>query len=278
MKRLLKVSPDKNHQALFQPGGDSSRWLGLEVLRIDGGSDWKGELGDREGVLVILCGRLSVAIETGETMEWKDLGERADVFGGRPTAVYLPRRSRVRVRAESSAEAVLASAPCDTDLPAARIAPEDVKLISSGEANWRRDVRLVVPPGSYVTQRLIVGETVNPPGNWSGIPPHKHDESSAKENFLEEFYLYKTRPSDGFGIQLTYRKGEEEACFVKDNDVVLFQSGYHPTVAAPGVAVYYLWVLAGRKKDYNLSIDERFSWVPSAEAVLKELKKAQSSM
>jgi 5-deoxy-glucuronate isomerase len=139
-------------------------------------------------------------------------------------------------------------------------------------SNWRRDVRLVIPPGSPMSQRLIVGETLNPPGNWSGIPPHKHDVVNDVENFLEEFYLFKTKPADSYGLQLMYKGEEGQGHIIGDDDVTVMLQGYHPTVASPGTTICYLWVLSGEDKAYNISIDPRFAWVSTAEAVLKEEK------
>jgi 5-deoxy-glucuronate isomerase len=133
-------------------------------------------------------------------------------------------------------------------------------------------VRLVIPPGSPISSRLIIGETINPPGNWSGIPPHKHDVITEKENVLEEFYLFKAKPSDGYGIQLLNDDGKDTAHVIGENDVAILTSGYHPTAAAPGVTIAYLWVLSGDNKAYDITIDPRFAWVPAAEAVLKEMK------
>jgi 5-deoxy-D-glucuronate isomerase len=52
----------------------------------------------------------------------------------------------------------------------------------------------------------------------------------------------------------------------------VFLSGYHPTVAAPGTTVCYLWALAGDSKAYNVISDPRFGWVSTAEAVIKEMQ------
>jgi 5-deoxy-glucuronate isomerase len=93
------------------------------------------------------------------------------------------------------------------------------------------------------------------------------------ENTLEEFYLFKTRPSDGYAVQLVYRNGQGQGYIVGNDEVIVFQSGYHPTVAAPGTMVYYLWALSGSSKAYDVTIDPRFSWVGNAEAVFKEMQR-----
>jgi 5-deoxy-glucuronate isomerase len=287
MKPVFKVLPISGHQSIFQPGEHAIGWLGLEILRLEGGESWEGTLRDEEAALVILSGRCDIAVQgpdaspdpvegfvegtNGETVRWTGLGSRADMFSGPPTAVYAPSRSTLQVVADGSVELAIAKTPSDSELRPALIQPTDVKVVSSGVANWRRDVRLVIPPGSILSQRLIVGETLNPPGNWSGIPPHKHDEITPHENFLEEFYLFKARPADSFGLQVMYRDSEGQGYMVGNDTVTVMQSGYHPTVAAPGTTLCYLWVLSGEDKAYDISLDPRFTWLSNAEAVMREI-------
>jgi 5-deoxy-glucuronate isomerase len=270
MSPVFKAAPKAGHQSIFQTGEQDIRWLGLEVLRLEKGETWEGSLAGEEAALVLLSGRADIEVEAGKKEAWKSLGERGDIFSGAPAAVYAPRNSTIKIKALSKLEIAIAKAPCEQDHPAVLIQPSDVKVVSSGMANWRRDVRLIIPPGSPISQRLIVGETLNPPGNWSGIPPHKHDQVTQGENFLEEFYFFKTRPADSFGLQLMYKDGEGLGHMVTNDDVTVMLNGYHPTVASPGTAICYLWVLAGDVKDYSLVIDPRFGWVGNAEAVLKE--------
>lgn len=273
MIKKLKVHPQSGHQTVFHSGADELNWLGLDILRLDAGDSWQGNLNGEEAALVALSGRFAVEIENSKSAAWSGLGARGDIFSGSPWAVYAPRNSRFTVTAESSLELAVAKAPCNADLPPTIIKPEDVRIVSAGVANWRRDVRLVIPPGSPISQRLIVGETLNPPGNWSGIPPHKHDEMSGKENILEEFYLFKVKPVEGYGVQLGYKQGQEESHVIHNDDVYLMQNGYHPTVAAPGTTLCYLWVLSGESKTYSISTDPIFDWVGNAEAILKEVQR-----
>ena len=267
------IKPQSGHQTVFRLGENGIAWLGLEILRLEAGETWQGTLADVEAALVALSGRFAVAINGARSAEWNGLGGRPDIFSATPWAVYVPRNSRFKVTAESKLELAIATAPCDQDLPPAVVKPEEVRVVNVGAANWRRDVRLVIPPGSPLSQRMIVGETINPPGNWSGIPPHKHDQITNKENFLEEFYLYKAKPANGYGVQVGYKEDQEETYIIHNDDVFLMQNGYHPTVAAPGVTLGYLWVLSGDSKVYNIVTDPRFDWVSSAEAILKEIQR-----
>lgn len=271
MSPIFKLSPERGHQTVFQPGDNDTQWLGLEFLRLEAGGDWQGNLGDEEAALVILSGSCAITVTGKGADTWAGLGSRADIFSGSATAVYAPRQSELQVTAESKLELAIAKAPCETDFPPALIKPDDVKVISAGVANWRRDVRLIIPPGSPISQRLIVGETLNPPGNWSGIPPHKHDEITEVENLLEEFYFFKVKPASSYGLQMLYRDGQGQGHIVGNDEVVML-SGYHPTVAAPGTTICYLWALSGDSKAYNIAIDPRFEWVSNAEAVFKEMQ------
>ncbi len=272
MGLLFKIPPGNGHRSVFEPGEHSIRWLGLDILRLEAGENWHGDMDEEEATLVILSGRCTISVIGEETVKWEGLGGRGDVFSGSPTAMYAPRQSRLEVTAGSRLELTIVKAPCEVSLSPTVITPGDVQPVSVGMMNWQRDVRPIIPPGSPVSQRLIVGETLNPPGNWSGIPPHKHDETSDVENQLEEFYLFKTKPSDGYAVQLVYDDDGGQGYIVGNDDVMIFPSSYHPTVAPPGTTVYYLWALAGDNKDYQITTDPRFSWVGRAEAVLKEMQ------
>jgi 5-deoxy-glucuronate isomerase len=267
----FKVGPGRGHQVVFHPGERGIRWLGLEVLRLRAGERWQSELDDEEAVLVLLSGRGAISIRGKQgVVRWDELGERVDVFNGPAAAVYAPRRSALEVTGEVDLELAIARAPCEVDLAPALIAPDSVKIVSPGVASWQREVRLIVPPSSSISQRLIVGETLNPPANWSGIPPHKHDRATDTESVLEEFYYFKVKPPDCFGVQVIYEDGQGEAYVVGDDDVIVFLNGYHPTVAAPGATVFYLWALAGNNRSYKIAVDPRFQWVSQAEASYKE--------
>jgi 5-deoxy-glucuronate isomerase len=273
MIKKYQINPQSGQQTVFPLGATGAAWLGLDILRLEKGETWGGSIKDEECALVPLSGCCMVELDRGEKAKWSGIGGRPDIFASPPFAVYVPRRSAIQITAETKLELTMAKAPCDIDLPPVVVKPEEVRIVSAGVANWRRDVRLVIAPGSAISQRVIVGETINPPGNWSGIPPHKHDEISGKENFLEEFYLYKARPANGYGVQLGYKDGAEETYVIHNDDVYLMQNGFHPTVAAPGVTLGYLWVLSGDDKAYNIVTDPRFDWVSSAEAVLREIQR-----
>ncbi len=121
--------------------------------------------GDKESVVVILSGR--VRAQVGD----RDLGvagERAGVFEGPGHAVYAPPNSSLAVVAEEDAAIAVARGPLDGGDPgrARVIGPDDQRIASAGEGNWRRSVRTILGPEHHAG-RLLLAETIKPPGNWS---------------------------------------------------------------------------------------------------------------
>jgi 5-deoxy-glucuronate isomerase len=189
------------------------------------------------------------------------------VFEAPGDAVYAPPGAILRLTASSAAELAVASAPVD-DLPPGKarvITPADQELAERGEANWSRSVRTILGPNDDAG-RLLVGETINPSGNWSSYPPHKHDEHNPPHEVqLEEVYMFKVDPPGGFGVQLLYDRDGQQAFTVRDNDVAAIKSGYHPVVGAPGYSLYYLWVMAGRGRQMIPALDPQHAWVQTGQ-------------
>ncbi|WP_010167048.1 5-deoxy-glucuronate isomerase [Candidatus Epulonipiscium viviparus] len=79
---------------------------------------------------------------------------------------------------------------------------------------------------------IMIGEDVHYPGKWSGFPSHSHEQP--------EIYYYKFYPENGFGLL----KLGDEGVLMEHNDTVKIEPNLvHPQVAAPGYAMYYVWVI-----------------------------------
>jgi 5-deoxy-glucuronate isomerase len=126
------------------------------------------------------------------------------------------------------------------------IDPATVAEEQRGDGPTQRRVRTYVPEGE-----LIVGETLNPPGGWSSYPPHRHDH--------EELYLYRFEPAGGFGVHVSYDEAGDAARVVRDGSIERITEGYHPVVAAPMAAMYYLWALAGDRDTVDTRTDPRYA-------------------
>jgi 5-deoxy-glucuronate isomerase len=239
--------------------GKDTDLIGLAVADVDPSAPLDLSLPD-EALVVILHGVLAIEVD-GEGLG--QAGGRANVFEAQADAVYLPPGSRATLTAVGSAASVaIATAPL-ADAPAAKariIKPADQRVNDVGQGNWARRVRTILGP-EHEAGRLLVGETINPPGNWSSYPPHKHDEHRPPlEVQLEEVYLFKVDPPGGFGVQLRYDDDGEDVRTVRDGDVAVITSGYHPVVAAPGYSLYYLWVMAGNGRVMAPFLQPQHAW------------------
>jgi 5-deoxy-glucuronate isomerase len=242
--------------------GDQTELVGLSEVVLGRGGTWQQVSSASETAVVVMTGSVDVEVDG------RDLGVaggRRDVFEGAGHAIYAPAGSDARLvaRAAPTQLCIASAEPGGGEpAPARVIHPDEQRISVVGEGNWARTVRTILGP-EHAASRLLVGETLNPPGNWSSYPPHKHDvESPPDEVRLEEVYLFKLKPSGGFGVQVRYDDdGRQEAFVVRDGDVAVIREGYHPVVAAPGYELYYLWVMAGEGRAMVPHLDPSHSWL-----------------
>jgi 5-deoxy-glucuronate isomerase len=240
--------------------GEATEHISLELVEVPEGTVLELAPGS-ERLAVILSGRARVDIAGGAV---GTAGGRDDVFDAAGDALYLPETTSGSLAPEGGGLSV-ALASCRAGAlpagPARLIRAGDQRIATVGSDTWRRTVRTILGPDDMAS-RLLVGETVNSPGLWSSYPPHRHDRESDDEVRLEEVYLFRLRPANGFGVQVRYDSdAEQEARMVRDGDVAVITSGYHPVVAAPGYELYYLWVMAGEGRVMRPHLDPRHGWV-----------------
>ncbi len=121
------------------------------------------------------------------------------------------------------------------------VRPEEVPSEQRGEGRLAGAMHRVVkailgdPNAPYrpPESNLVVGEVINFPGRWSSYPPHYHPHS--------EIYYYRFDKPQGFGLSCV---DEASAPVVRSHDVVKIMNCVgHAQVAAPGYAMWYLWVV-----------------------------------
>jgi len=278
-KRIFRnVKLKKGYTCIVSPENSELKYIEFGRLFLpEKEENYTGETKSYEVVLTIFGGKCSVRVITAtQEISYNSIGYRRDVFSGKPTMIYLPPNVKYSITAETPVEIGVSKAPSSSTSPPILVKPEDVVENNVGAWNWRRKVYTSI--GENVkAQRLLVGETLNPPGNWSSYPPHKHDRKGPDEVPLEEVYFFKVKPPHGFGLQRIYTSPEDEEPFdeiflVRNDDLVVIPRGYHPVVAAPGYKLYYLWVLAGEERRYGAwSDDPSHRWLRNCETIVNEV-------
>jgi 5-deoxy-glucuronate isomerase len=207
-----------------------------------------------------LGGRATVR---GAGFEFANVGGRKDVFSGLPHTVYLPPESEYEIEALGEVEIAVAESPASLRGVPALIGPESVKTLTLGRDNFQRDAVIMVDE-HFPAEHLFIGEAFVPPGNWGSFPPHRHDHDNPPvELDMEEIYFFRFNPPGGFGIQKIYTddRSIDVAYTVTNNDTVAIPRGYHPVVNAPGYAMYFLWIMAGRSRGFINVKESAHAWI-----------------
>jgi 5-deoxy-glucuronate isomerase len=260
MSLLVRKEIGEGYNEIVSDDDARLHYLSFGVIALPSGKGYTGEVGKREAVLVILKGKCDIAA-AGQS--YSDVGERSNPFEGRAYSVYVPMGGRYRIEAITDVEIAVCMAKAVVEKPARLITPNEVKERVVGKGNWQRSVYDIVD-GSVEACHLLVGETINPPGNWSSAPPHRHDvDNLPEESDLEEAYFFRVDPPQGFGVIRVYTDDLrlDETYSVVNDDLVLIPEGYHPVGALAGYRVYYLWMLAGEKRILKPKDDPRHAWV-----------------
>jgi len=258
---LLKSSNPGDSGQVIAVGPEQAGWeyIGLEVRRLSEGETFSFSSPDDELCIVPMVGDGVVGV--GEE-EWY-IARPGTVFDGKPTAVYLPVGSDVRIETDQGLEIAICRSRATEVFPARAITPDDIEVEIRGSGNAARQISHIIKP-EFPAHRLLVVEVFTPSGNWSSYPPHKHDVSRMPDEAdLEEIYYYRIHPEDGFALQRLYGDTYDHAWTIHDGDLLLVPEGYHAFCVAHGYTGYYLNVLAGDEAERTMqpADDPRYAWV-----------------
>ena len=219
-------------------------YLGYRVVTLNAGENYQFTTNDDEAALVPLSGaaRLEVGGERYEVA-------RKDVFSEKPHVLYAPPGNEINVVAQSTFEFAVGTAPAEGRYPVRLFEPEEMKVEVRGGGPALREVHHVLSH-PLPAERLILFEVYVPGGQWSGWPPHRHDEV-LQSPYLEETYHFRFDKPQSFGLHRNYspETSFNEVFAVHHDDLVLVTQGYHPVAAAPGSTMYFLNYLAGAPYD-----------------------------
>lgn len=272
LKYFERVSQEDGLNTLKE---NPCKLLDFQKLILRDKSSYKGNTGNREYLVVILSGQCNLKVDE---KVFSQIGGRPDVFAGKPWSVYIPIQSNFEISkaaAGSPVEVALCSALAEAKYEPFLVSPEEVVAGKWGISNFARDFHLILGSTSHPVNRLIVGETFTPSGNWSTYPPHRHEVNRPPEEvFMEEMYYFKVTPPDGFSLTKLYTDDGEidDVYTVKDETILKISRGYHTVVSAPGYVTYYLWFLAGNTREQHPFFDPDVGWVNKTVNVIKNIR------
>jgi 5-deoxy-glucuronate isomerase len=251
-------------ELLLTPEVAGWTYSGLRVAALGPGGRIRFETGRFEAIVLSLSGSARIT-SGGETIE---LAGRESVFAGPSDFVYLPRGASAAIDTDGGGRFAVAMALAEHRLPRRYVPARAIPIEERGGGAALRYVRNFGAADVFEADRLIAVEVITPGGNWSSWPPHKHDEERPGETVLEESYLFGIAPGPGgpgMGYQRVYGTPErplDTLVEVRDGDLVLVPHGWHgPAMAAPGYDMYYLNVMAGPERAWQVSFDPTHAWV-----------------
>lgn len=184
-------------------------------------------------------------IDGSATFLWEGKAEtvtRNSCFDEAPFVLHVSRETEVSITSDSGCEICVEQVDNVNFFDAKLYTPEDVRtdIFGAGTLDETsiRSVRTVFDGETNPQSNMVLGEVINHPGKWSSYPPHDHPQP--------EIYHYRFFPSQGFGISIL----DDEAYVVKNGDTTLIRPDTtHSQGAAPGYAMYYIWMIPHLPED-----------------------------
>lgn len=259
MELFKNYKPKKGYVELVNKGNSSLKHIVFGVLKLKVNEKYRANTEGRETAVVVLSGTVNVAVSG---MKYT-IGKRKDVFSGKPEMIYIPINECFEITAKKDSELVLTSAACNKKKKIIVKKSSDLKLRVAGRDRFERHIFDLLTANDDA-DALLMGETYHTDGGWSCIPPHKHDCNRLPvESKLEEVYFFKINPENGFGFERLYSENEkfDKTWVLKNNTLLCMPFGYHALAVSPGYKLYYLWVLAGKKRILKQYFDPRYVWL-----------------
>jgi 5-deoxy-glucuronate isomerase len=219
--------------------------LRVGTILLGPGESHTVETGDREFAFVLVRGRCGVQLSSGPQAL---LGPRANPFEHPPFGFFASKGETATFLAEEETLIGAGSSPAAAHHAPALVTPREVGGGVRGLGNWQREVRFVCWTDNTKGSSLIAGETVTPSGNWSTIPPHRHQYDNPSEEVpYEEVYFFQFSKPQGYGLAWQFNDDGtmDQAFSLRTNDALYMSSGYHPTACGPGATLYHLTFIAG---------------------------------
>lgn len=233
-KRLLKGPKEIpfGYSSIAEIDGKHANMLmDFGILRLKAGEEFE-EKKDLECVYLLIKGEADFS--------WNDNHQNAfreNCFDNSSWVLHVPPQTSIKIKSLSDkTEISIHRTGNDKKFEARMYQPKDlpVEIRGAGTMNetGTRRVRTILDKSLAPWSNFVLGEVINTPGKWSSYPPHIHPQP--------EIYYYKTLPDNGYG----FCEYGEDVYKVHNNDTVFILPNYtHPQVAAPGYALWYMWVI-----------------------------------
>lgn len=204
--------------------------LDFGILRLREGERWDNN-DEKERAFLLISGTIQFS--------WNDkraYGSRVSCFDENPVVLHVPAGTTVIITAESACELAVEKTINPKAFAPVFYSQSDIRSDIFGKGTLGetsiRTVRTVFDGEIAPDSNMVLGEVINHPGKWSSYPPHDHPQP--------EIYHYRFFPEQGFGISLL---GENPRIVKNRYSSMIAPDTTHSQAAAPGYAMYYIWMI-----------------------------------
>ena len=246
------IIPANNKKMNVICSSDSDMLLDVTHIKLSQGETFQDQ-GHEERAFLLITGEITVRLDG------KDYHvSRRSCFDDDPIVFHLSQDTPIFITACQDSELCIEGCPNDNDFKPVVYMEGDSMLSRPAENTLDgmadRIIRTVFDGDSAPYSNMVLGEVVGLPGRWASYPPHDHPHP--------EVYLYKFLPDNGYGISII----EDDASIVRSDYASLIPGlKTHSQVAAPGYAMYYVWMIPHLKGNRWLQTTrnyrKEFEWV-----------------
>ena len=209
--------------------------------------------------------RLFLLLDGNVVLSWEDKSatiNRDSIFNENPYTLDVPSKVVVTIECLSDeAEITVHKTENKVIFSSHFYTPKELVQETRGKGlmndTGTRIVKTIMDKSISKESNFMLGEDVHYPGKWAGFPSHSHNQP--------EIYFYRFLPGNGFGL---LRLGDQGVCLEQDDTVMIPPDLVHPQVAAPGYAMYFLWIIRHLEGNPYLGPDfeEQHLWVEKPDA------------
>ncbi|TVR73448.1 MAG: 5-deoxy-glucuronate isomerase [Spirochaetaceae bacterium] len=205
------------------------------ILKLGPGDSWSNN-DEKERAFLLMTGHVWFEWSRGDESGGEEV-VRISLLDEEPTALHVPAGAVVTISSvEGTAELAIQQVRNSRVFPSRLWKPGEYRSDRFGEGTLQdtstRTVRTIFDAATAPESEMVLGEVINHPGKWSSYPPHDHAQP--------EVYHYRFFPEHGFG----HAEREDEVFKVRNYDSYAIPPGVtHSQCAAPGYAMYYIWMI-----------------------------------
>lgn len=262
----MLIRNDLTNPGLYQicDGEADKMFMNIYYLNGEKGKTYTFQYSDEEAAFLLLNGQCHM-----KTNKNNYSAERKNCFYDSAFCLHVSKNIFVQIECDEPCEILIQCKENEKDFEEVWYDENSINDSIFGvkelkETTTRR-VTTIIDKDRAPYSNMVLGEVINLPGIWASYPPHHHPQP--------EVYFYKFDRPQGFGTSFI----GEDAYKIYHNSISFIDGGLtHPQNAAPGYAMYYVWMIPHLENNpwirETITFDPDHEWVSGDNLSIYKLK------